>query len=115
MLADQEAASRDHRMDVVRINGAIAGVIEMIPAADHLLIENHVPEYQRLGIARRLPAHAEQIAAPLGCPVIRLYTNPLFARNMRLYVSAGYTIDREEPFMGGITVYMSKHLGSRST
>jgi len=113
MLADQETAIRDHRVDVIRIHGAIVGVIEMIPAPDHLLIENVAvsPAYQKQGIGRRLLAHAEQVAAVLGCPVIRLYTNPLFAGNVRLYESTGYTVDREEPFMGGFTVYMSKRLG----
>ena len=116
MLANQDASIRDHRVDVIRIDGAIAGVIEMIPAEDHLLIENVAvsPAYQRRGIGRRLLAHAEQVAAALGYPVIRLYTNPLFAGNVRLYESAGYRVDREEPFMGGVTVYMSKRLGSDS-
>jgi len=117
MLADQGAAIRDHRVDVIRIHGAIAGVIEMIPAPDHLLIENVAvsPAHQKQGIGRRLLAHAEQVAAALGCSVIRLYTNPLFAGNVRLYESAGYTVDREEPFMGGTTVYMSKRLGGHPT
>lgn len=34
MLADQELAIRDHRVEVIRIGGVIAGVIETIPAAD---------------------------------------------------------------------------------
>ena len=117
MLADQKAAIRDHRVDVIRIDGVIAGAIEMIPAEDHLLIENVAvsPAHQRRGIGCKLLAHAEQVAAAMGCPVIRLYTNPLFAGNMRLYKSAGYTVDRGEPFMGGTTVYMSKRLGGDPT
>ena len=117
MLADPKAAIRDHRVDVIRIDGTIAGAIEMIPAADHLLIENVAvsPAHQRQGLGRRLLAHAEQVAAALSCPVIWLYTNPLFAGNVRLYQSVGYTVDWEEPFMGGVTAYMSKPLGGDLT
>ena len=39
-----------------------------------------------------------------------LYTNKLFAGNVQLYLRLGYAIDREEPFLGGMTVHMSKPL-----
>nr|WP_245340499.1 hypothetical protein [Mesorhizobium sp. WSM4313] len=41
---------------------------------------------------------------------LRLLTNGAFAANVSLYKKHGYTIDREEPFMNGTTVYMSKKL-----
>jgi hypothetical protein len=56
-------------------------------------------------------AHAEDVAAALGLREMRLYTNKAFAQNVLLYQALGYRIDREEPFMGGITVYMSKAIG----
>jgi hypothetical protein len=37
-----------------------------------------------------------------------------FAANLRLYLGLGYRVDREEPFMDGTTVYMSKPLGRAS-
>lgn len=37
-------------------------------------------------------------------------SNGAFEANVSLYKKHGYTIDREEPFMGGMTVYMSKKL-----
>jgi hypothetical protein len=42
---------------------------------------------------------------------MRLYTNAIFAENLRLYSRLGYRVDREEqhPQFGG-TVYMSKRL-----
>jgi hypothetical protein len=42
----------------------------------------------------------------------RLHTNKDFAANVRLYLGLGYEVDREEPFMNGVTVYMSKKLHS---
>jgi hypothetical protein len=43
---------------------------------------------------------------------VRLHTNKDFATNVRLYLGLGYEVDREEPFMNGVTVYMSKKLHS---
>ncbi len=46
---------------------------------------------------------------------LRLLTNQAFATNIRLYESAGFHIDRTEPFAGGgTTVYMSKAIASAS-
>jgi hypothetical protein len=55
-----------------------------------------------------LLSHAEQVAGLLGCAEIRLYTNKLFAENVRLYQKLGYRIDREEVLTGGVAVHMSK-------
>lgn len=52
--------------------------------------------------------HAEQLAASLGHAETRLYTNKLFAENVRLYGRLGYQIDREEAFSGGFVVHMRK-------
>ncbi|MCA3377350.1 MAG: hypothetical protein INF64_09510, partial [Roseomonas sp.] len=42
---------------------------------------------------------------------MRLYTNALFAENIRLYGRLGYRVDREEEHpQFGATVYMSKRL-----
>ena len=58
-------------------------------------------------------AHAERLAAALGYGEIRLYTNKLFAENLRLYRKLGYRVDNEEPFKGGWWVNMSKPVGSQ--
>jgi GNAT superfamily N-acetyltransferase len=68
------------------------------------------PPYQGRGYGRRLLAHAERLAASLGLPELRLYTNERFSANIELYGRLGYTIDREEPFMGGSKVHMSKRV-----
>jgi GNAT superfamily N-acetyltransferase len=113
MVADYAEAVRKHRIDLVEIEGRLAALIEMVPGADHLLIENVAvsPAHQGQGIGRRLLAHAEDVAASLGHREIRLYTNKLFAENVRLYLKNGYAIDREEPFKGGVIVHMRKSVG----
>lgn len=110
MAADYDSAVREHRFDLLEADGALAALIETIDEADHLLIENLAvaPALQGRGLARRLLAHAEALAADLGYREIRLYTNKQFHENVALYLKFGYRIDSEEPFRGGWTVNMSK-------
>jgi ribosomal protein S18 acetylase RimI-like enzyme len=110
MAADYAEAVRKHRIDLLYLDDTLAALIEMIPEPDHLLVENVAvaPAFQGKGLGRQLMAHAEQVAGSLGLPEIRLYTNKLFAGNVRLYRKLGYGIDREEEFRGGLTVHMSK-------
>jgi ribosomal protein S18 acetylase RimI-like enzyme len=113
MMADYEAALREHLVDILYVEGRLAALIETIPQSDHLLIENVavLPALQGRGLGRRLMAHAEALAMSLGLPEMRLYTNKDFATNVRFYLALGYRVDREEPFMGRTTVYMRKPLG----
>ena len=112
MTVDYDARVRDHRIELLQVDGHLAALIELVPEAAHLLIENVavLPAFQGQGYGRRLLAHAETIAASLGLSVMHLYTNPLFAGNVQLYGRLGYQVDREEPYKGGVTVYMSKQL-----
>jgi ribosomal protein S18 acetylase RimI-like enzyme len=112
MSADYETAIKNHRIDLLYLGGILAGLIETIPGADHLLIENVAvsPAFQGRGLGRRLMAHAEDLAASEGRAEVRLYTNKKFAENLRLYETLGYRLDREEPFSGGIIVHMSKRV-----
>ena len=68
------------------------------------------PAFQGRGCARILLAHAEQTAKALQLAGLRLFTNKQFASNVDLYLHHGFDVDREEPFMGGFTVYMRKPL-----
>jgi GNAT superfamily N-acetyltransferase len=112
MLADYAAAVRRHWIDLIDIDGGLVALIETIPAADHLLIENVAvaPDHQGRGLGQALMAHAERLAAQLGVGEIRLYTNRRFAANVALYLRLGYSIDREEVFKGGIVAHMSKRI-----
>jgi GNAT superfamily N-acetyltransferase len=114
MRADYERAIREHRIDLLDLNGSVVGLIETMLREDHLWIENVAvtPDRQGQGLGRRLLAHAESQAAASGRAELRLLTNAAFGGNVALYGALGYRIDREEPFKeGGVTVYMSKRIG----
>ena len=112
MRADYEKAVAEHPFELAIAEGRIVGMIETLLANDHLWIENVcvAPEAQGRGIGRLLLERAEGKALEAGRTELRLLTNGAFEANVSLYKSQGYKIDREEPFMGGMTVYMSKRL-----
>jgi ribosomal protein S18 acetylase RimI-like enzyme len=117
MTADYAEAVNKHRIDLLYLDGKVAALIEMIPDAHHLLMENVAvsPAFQGRRLGRMLLAHAEQVAASLGHSKIKLYTNKLFAENVRFYKKLGYGVDREEAWTGGVAVHMSKSLCSPTT
>jgi ribosomal protein S18 acetylase RimI-like enzyme len=111
MNADYEHAVRAHIIELAYLDGELAGLIEVIPASDHLLLENLAvaPAHQRKGIGHRLMAHVEALARVQGLPVVRLYTNKAFATNLEFYKKLGYKIEREEPIKsGGFLVHFAK-------
>jgi ribosomal protein S18 acetylase RimI-like enzyme len=111
MNADHDHAVRTHIVELAYLDGDLAGVIEIIPAADHLLLENLAiaPAHQRKGLGRRLMAHVEALARARGVPTVRLYTNKAFASNLDFYRKLGYTLEREEPIKsGGSLVHFMK-------
>jgi ribosomal protein S18 acetylase RimI-like enzyme len=113
MMADYDAAIQNHRIDLLYLDGELAALIETIPEADPLLIENVAvsPAYQGRGLGRRLVAHAEELALSRGRAEVRLYTNKMFTENVGLYEKLGYRIEREEAFTGGgVIVHMSKRV-----
>ena len=115
MTADYDAAVRDHLIDLLQVDGEVAALIEMAPKADHLLIVNVAvaPTYQGKGYGSALMAHAEEVARSLNLDEMRLYTNALFAENLRLYSRLGYRVDREEEHLQfGVAVHMSKRLNT---
>ena len=115
MIADYDAALREHLIDLLQVDGETAALIEMAPKADHLLIVNVAvaPTYQGKGYGRALMAHAEEVARTLNLSEMRLYTNALFAENLRLYSRLGYRVDREEQHpQFGVAVHMSKRLNA---
>ena len=112
MKVDYGLAMQKHRFDLLCIDGSVEGVIETDLRKDHLWIENVAvrPASQGKGLGRRLLAHAEQLAKDQGVATLRLLTNAEFVDNVTLYEKLGYRVDQCEPFMGGITLYMSKTL-----
>ncbi len=112
MRADYDKAVAEHSFDLAVEEDRIVGMIETMLADDHLWIENVcvAPLSQGRGIGRLLLEQAERRAAEADRPELRLLTNGAFGANVSLYKRHGYAIDREEPFMNGVTVYMSKKL-----
>jgi GNAT superfamily N-acetyltransferase len=112
MTADYAQAIRDNIIDLLVQGDVIVGLVELIPMADHWLIENVAvdPVHQGKGYGRVLVAHAEDLTRAAGFDTICLYTNKLFAANVTLYQRLDYTLDREEAFRGGVIVHMSKRL-----
>ncbi len=118
MVADYAVAVQRHLIDMLYVDGALAGLIEMIPESDHMLIENLAvsPAFQGRGLGHHLLSHAEALTASLGHSEVRLYTNKSFEANIAFYLKRGYRLDREEPFPGGsIVVHMSKRLTRSSS
>jgi GNAT superfamily N-acetyltransferase len=114
MTADYDAVVRDHVVDLLRLNGEAAALIEMEPENDHLLVVNVAvsPDHQGQGYGRALLAHAEEFALSLGLKELRLYTSAHLTENVKLYERVGYKVDREEeasPHLG-VFVYMSKYI-----
>lgn len=112
MTADYEQAVRNHRFDLLSVDGVLAALIETIRETDHLLVENVAvsPAFQGRGLGRRLMAHAEALARASGYAEVRLYTNQRFTENVELYRWLGYRVGREEDVGVGVVVHMSKLL-----
>jgi len=110
MTTDFSVAIQHHMIDLLSENLTLAGLIETVPADDHLLIENVAvaPEFQGRGYGRALLAHADALSRAMGRVEIRLYTNSRFTENLALYMRYGYVETHRAPSVRGIIVHMSK-------
>jgi ribosomal protein S18 acetylase RimI-like enzyme len=90
----------------------IKGLLVLIPAADHLLIENVAvdPSLHGQGIGRRLMEFAEHRAEALGLDELRLYTNAAMTENLAFYPRLGYREDDRRGEAGFSRVYFSKRI-----
>jgi GNAT superfamily N-acetyltransferase len=94
MAADYDRAVRENAIDLLFVGDRLVALIETVHAVDHLMIENVavLPGLQGRGYGRVLLEHAERLAASLGLPELKLYTNKRFAANIEIYRRLGYTI-----------------------
>ena len=111
MNVDYEQAVQTHVIELAYEDGTLVGLLEIIPAADHLLLENIAiaPAHQRRGLGHRLMARIEALARARGLKHVRLYTNKAFDSNLKFYEKLGYAVEREEPIKtGGTLVHFVK-------
>lgn len=112
MLADYAHAVDNHQLWVVCDGESLFAVLELIPNAGHLLIENIAvqPELQRSGYGRELMTFAEAEAKRMGFHELRLYTNERFTENICLYKIIGYKETHRESYLGSDVVHMAKRI-----
>ena len=115
MRIDYAEALTRHRFDLLHVGNRLAALIETVAQGDDLLIVNVAvrPAFQGRGFGVRLIKFAEDLAASAGLQRTRLYTNKLFAANLQLYASLGYSVEKEEALNGGVAVHMVKPRASR--
>jgi GNAT superfamily N-acetyltransferase len=91
---------------------AVEGLLVLVPAPDHLLLENVavLPASHGHGIGRRLLEFAERYALDRGLPEIRLYTNEAMTENLTYYPRRGYAETHRAVENGFRRVYFRKHL-----
>jgi ribosomal protein S18 acetylase RimI-like enzyme len=94
-------------------DGAIAGIIVLLPQSDHLLLDNIAVRNDRQGqgLGRRLIAFAEAEARRLGYKELRLYTHVTMTENIALYTRLGFVETGRGEDAGYERVFMTKRLG----
>jgi GNAT superfamily N-acetyltransferase len=112
MSDDYAALIEAQRVQVLERDGAIDGLLVLIPEAEALLLDNVAvsPHAQGLGLGRTLMAIAEQTALDLGYCAIRLYTNEAMVENLAIYQRLGYVETHRGEENGLKRVYMCKVL-----
>jgi GNAT superfamily N-acetyltransferase len=112
MTADYAAAVGRGEVWVAVGDGAVAGLLVLVPAPDHLLLENVAvrPAVQGTGVGARLLALAEDQARRLGLPEVRLYTNVAMTENLVYYPRHGYVETHRAEGGGFSRVYFTKRL-----
>jgi ribosomal protein S18 acetylase RimI-like enzyme len=110
MLDDYAALIKDFRVHVLERDGAVAGLLVLIPQADAMLLDNVAvaPTAQGLGLGRLLLQFAEEAAREAGYASIQLYTNEVMTENIELYSRLGYKVSHRAEENGLRRVYMIK-------
>ena len=114
MTVNYDRAVIDHMIDLYEVDGDAVALIEVVPHAQYLLIENIAvrPDHQGRKIGDLLLKHAETIARSLHLNELQLYTNAAFISNIEFYSRRGFQEFHREPFSaGGVTVHMKKMIG----
>lgn len=112
MLDDYRARVAEGAVWVLAEGGAIAGVLVLLPALDHLLLDNVAvdPMRQGAGLGRRLIAFAEDEARRRGYGEVQLYTHALMHENLAMYPRLGYEEFARFEQAGYPRVFMRKRI-----
>jgi ribosomal protein S18 acetylase RimI-like enzyme len=114
MLDDYAALIADGHVNVLEDDddGVIAGLIVLLPKADHLLLDNIAvrPDRQGQGGGRRLIVFAESEAHRRSFSELRLYTHEKMVENIALYTRLGFVETGRGREAGYDRVFMTKRL-----
>ena len=113
MLDDYSARVAESAVWVLDDGDGIAGILVLLPAPDHLLLDNVAvdPARHGSGLGRRLMSFAEDEARRLGYAELRLYTHVMMHENLALYPRLGYEEFARFEQAGYQRVFMRKRLG----
>ena len=113
MRDDHAALIRDGRVHVVERDGAVRGVLVVIPDDDALLLHRVAvpPAPPGRGLGRALSRHAEPGARAAGLAAVRLATNVAMAENIALYARLGFVETHRGEQRGFRRVFMRKMVG----
>jgi GNAT superfamily N-acetyltransferase len=109
---DYATLIRAGRVHVIESDGAVRGLLVLLPERDTMLLDNVAvdPSNQGSGVGRKLLEFAEQAALKAGYRSIRLYTNEAMTENIALYSRIGYVETHRGEEKGLRRVYMTKQL-----
>jgi GNAT superfamily N-acetyltransferase len=112
MLDDYAARIDAGQVHVIESDGAIHGILVLIPRQGSMLLDNIAvrPGAQGLGHGRKLLEFAERAARDAGYESIRLYTNEAMIENIALYSRIGFVETHRVEEKGLRRVYMAKPL-----
>ncbi len=112
MLDDYRRRIAEGAVSVASAEGAVAGLIVLLPESDHLLLDNVAvaTNFQGKGIGRLLIDFAEAEARRRGYGEIRLYTHETMHENIALYPRLGYEETGRGTQAGYARVFFRKRL-----
>jgi GNAT superfamily N-acetyltransferase len=112
MLDDYRTLIEEGHVYVVEHDGAVKGILVLIPEEDVMLLDNVAvaPAAQGLGLGRTMLKFAERLAIDRGYRRIRLFTNEAMVENIALYSRSGYLETHRAEEKGVRRVHMAKLL-----
>ena len=112
MLDDYAALVEQAAVTLAVLAGEAVGLLVLLDAADHLLLDNIAvrPDRQGHGIGRRLIAEAEIEARRRGFRDLRLYTHATMVENLELYRRVGFSETHRVTEKGYARIYMLKKI-----